>query len=124
MKGFLFTLALFFAGSVCASEFKTLDDAMKMAKKEDKKVFLYFGTSWCPGCREMKRVFKNEDVQRKMESLPYVIVDCDDDDGDLLRKYRISSIPDYMIIDNNGEIVKRTKGAMSVSRFLKWLGEE
>ena len=124
MKAFLLLLVLFFVGSASAAEFKTVSEALKAAKKEDKKVFLYFGTGWCPGCREMKRVFKNDDVKKKMDSMPYVIVDCDDDDGVLLKKYKISSIPDYMILDSDGEILKRMKGAMSPSRFSKWLGEE
>ena len=124
MKALLLVLVLCFGGSVYGVEFKKIDEAVKAAKKEDKNVFLYFGTSWCPGCIEMKRVFKNVDVKKKMESMPYVIIDCDDDDDGLLKKYKISSIPDYMIIDNNGEILKRTKGAMSPSEFSKWLGEE
>lgn len=123
MRVLLLVLALAIVGTVKAAEFGSLDEALKTAEKDNKKVFLYFGASWCPACKSMKKVFSTDEVKKKLEKIPYVIVDTDENKA-LPKKYKVGSIPDYMLLDHKGEILKRSKGAMSAGRFSTWLGEQ
>jgi thiol-disulfide isomerase/thioredoxin len=123
MRVLLMVLALAIVGAVKASEFGSLDEALKTAEKEKKNVFLYFGASWCPPCKAMKKVFSTDEVKKKLEKIPYVIVDTDENKA-LPKKYKVGSIPDYILLDQKGEILKRSKGAISASQFSNWLGEQ
>lgn len=122
MKKLILALCLvLFAMSVRAEEFKTIDEALAAAKKDNKHVFLYFGATWCPPCKVMKQVFKDDEVKKKLDKMPYVMIDIDEN-KQLMKQYGVKSIPDYMILKPDGKVLKRAKGSMGKEKFSGWLG--
>lgn len=103
-----------------------LDSAMKTANDENRPVLAVFGASWCPPCRAMKReVWPDEQISAAVEAgfVPlYVDVD-DPTQSELVSQYRVGSIPAVLILDSDGNVVKK-RNAMSVSATLAFLTSE
>jgi thioredoxin-related protein len=117
---YLVLLVCFFLSSVCLSADLTYDEAIKLADKTDKKVFLYFGAEWCGYCGKMKQVFGDDEVAKKLDDHIIIFVDIDKN-PQLKKKLSVKTIPDYMLIDGKEDILKRNKGYMNKDLFIKWL---
>ena len=117
----LFLYSLMFLGqNAFSEEAKTYTDATNTSKSTEKKIFLYFGASWCGYCSKMQSLFKDPDVVNKMDN--YIVLKVDiDENPELAKKFNVKTIPDYMLIDKDEEILKRNKGYKEKSSFLNWL---
>jgi protein-disulfide reductase (glutathione) len=62
-----------------AIAWKSLDDALPLAKKEQKPVCLIVYTEWCPHCANYAKVFHDPKVVAKAKQLVMVRVDQDKD---------------------------------------------
>jgi thiol:disulfide interchange protein len=62
-----------------AIAWKSLDDALPLAKKEQKPVCLIVYTEWCPHCANYAKVFHDPKVVAKAKHLVMVRVDQDKD---------------------------------------------
>ncbi len=132
-----FALLILFSTS-CASEkasdFSLLDTKGNLVKLSDYKgkiVFLDFWASWCPPCRNSipaikdlhKRTAGNSDIVilginlgennktvekfMKDQGMDYTVLYAD---NDVSKKYKISGIPAFFIIDRDGNIAKKYSG--------------
>jgi len=91
----------------------TWNEALQLAKKEGKPIFLDISASWCGPCKMLKaRTFPNEEVG-KFYNANFINVAVDGEKGEgieLARKYRIQGYPSLIYIDSNGELIAQTSG--------------
>jgi thiol-disulfide isomerase/thioredoxin len=94
--------------------------ALQKAIKENKNLFIDFETTWCGPCKQMDNLVYNTDaiVQATQD---YIAVKVDGDKNpQLVDKYKVDSYPSLIIVDTEGNIVKRASGYHSV-KMLKEL---
>lgn len=126
MKKYLLIVALTLCGALSASaqvRFTSVDtDALHaMALKAQKLVFIDIFATWCQPCNQMDRtVFSTSEVGEFMNSR-FVCAKYNIDfttGKKLARKYKVHSIPTYLIFNVEGELLGRMSGAMTQSEFL------
>lgn len=103
-------------------EVSSYDEAVSLAKKHHRPIFLYFGAEWCHWCKKMKsETLSDAEVKAKLGK-EYVVCFIDtDQDKATARKYRVSGIPAYMVVSESETVVVRDSGYKSKSEFLAWL---
>ncbi len=103
----------------------TWDEALQMAKKEGKPVFLDISASWCGPCKMLKaRTFPNEEVG-KFYNANFINVAVDGEKGEgieLARKYKIRGYPSLIFINSNGNLITQTAGYHNPKQLIE-LGE-
>ncbi|MBS1604135.1 MAG: thioredoxin family protein [Bacteroidetes bacterium] len=84
----------------------------KEAAATDKKIFLYFGATWCSPCNYLKKnIFTDPSVIRAMKK-EFVSCSFDIDREPalpFLKKYRITAVPLFLIFDHEGRLLNRTE---------------
>lgn len=121
-----FALLLFLSHSADAQiKFKPYDDAAKAeAKANNQLIFIEFTAGWCPPCKMMKsNVFSDKKVG-DFYSNNFVCTQVDvDKQGSLASRYNAGSIPNFVFVDDQGEVVHRGLGYQGVEPFIA-LGKE
>jgi thiol:disulfide interchange protein len=104
---------------------ESFKEALELSKKHDKPIFVYFGANWCYWCKKMKTDTLNEkDVKNKLDK-EYITVFIDTDkDKETTQKFKVSAIPDYMILSSDEIVLKRATASKSKKDFLDWLKSE
>lgn len=99
----------------------TWDEALALAKKENKLIFLDIYATWCGHCKKIKRTtFVNEDVAKHYnQTFVNVSFDGEQEIGaELRKKYALRGYPALLFIDSEGKIVYQEKGYKSPEEFL------
>jgi thiol:disulfide interchange protein len=99
----------------------TWDEALALAKKEKKLVFLDVYATWCGHCKKIKRTtFVNEEVVSYYnQTFVNVSLDGEQEVGASLRKkYELRGYPALLFIDSDGNIVHQEKGYKNPEDFL------
>lgn len=98
------------------------NDVLKMAKKENKLIFLDIYATWCGPCKRLKaNTFSNAEVG-KLYNDKFINVALDGEKGEgveLARKYAVRSYPTLLFLDSNGNIVTRTGGYHNPEEFIE-----
>ena len=114
----LFTISFGFSQEKPATADEILEKAIKVAKKENKAVFLMFHASWCGWCKKMDASM-NDDACKEYFDNSFVtihVVAKESKDNkhlenpgadELLVKYKgdRSGIPFWLIFDNKGSLI-------------------
>lgn len=100
----------------------TWDEAMALAKKEKKKVFIDFFTEWCGPCLNMAlTVFPLPEVG-DVYNKNFICLKIDAEKGEgreLAKKYEIHSYPSYIFIDpKTQEMIHRSGGNKPAADFI------
>lgn len=82
---------------------------------------LDFWAPWCNPCKLMNPVI--DQIEKDYPDLEVVRINVDEDSG-MVDKYNIQTVPTYILINDDNEIVSFVNGAMPKFRFLKELGLE
>lgn len=102
------------------------DEVLKLAKKENKMVFLDISASWCGPCKMLKaNTFPNQEVG-KFYNANFINVAVDGEKGEgvtLARKYKISGYPSLLFINPEGKIIAQTAGYRNPEQFIE-LGKQ
>ena len=133
IRGTLKTLLafIFFLGAITPLTYAASDviivnsysEAIIRAELTGKKVFIYFGATWCGPCRQMHNdVFTHPKVKIELDKYIQFYVDIDKDTA-TANLYKVSSVPAYYILNIEKKLIERTGvGRRSSSEFLQWLG--
>jgi hypothetical protein len=98
------------------------DNALKLANEYPTRlIFIYFHKDNCPYCTDMEEeVFTDSEVQKEIGR--YILYECDAPaERALVKKYGITGVPAYRIIDGTERVVKAETGYIEKDEFLKWM---
>ena len=91
------------------------------AKKQNKPALIAFHASWCPPCKEMKRVtYHDPEVIQTADNFIRIMIDVDKQ-GDIAEKYNIGPIPAYVILDSNGVVIDTFDNYRPPDKFIALL---
>ena len=78
-------------------------------KDSDQVMMLYFGTSWCGPCQQLKEKINTE--KEHLKDLTMLYIDCDEQDNeDIVNDWNITSLPTQIFVTLKGEnVVKNSK---------------
>ncbi|MBJ6367282.1 thioredoxin family protein [Snuella sedimenti] len=96
---------------------------LKMAKKQNKPIFVDAYTTWCGPCKMMDRdVFTNKEVADFFnESFINVKMDMEKGEGNQLKlDWEIKAFPTLLYFNTDGEIQHRVVGAFGVDEFMNY----
>lgn len=118
MAGFIIVLAaiIFFSNRPAADEVSPANEAaavkIERVLQEGKPAWLFFRTSSCPACVELKKSF--DSLQGEYEGrVVFIDINLDDDrNQELGREYRIGYVPQTYIINAEGEPTYQMVGAI------------
>ena len=99
-----------------------MNNALKIAQKDNKMVFADFYADWCGYCKQLDEdTFTNQNVKQKFVQR-YVLVKINvDQNPELASKYQIYGLPTMVILDSNGNVIKRQEGFVSAGELLNIL---
>ena len=98
----------------------TFSEALQMAKKENKLIFLYLNAPWCGPCIQLKMTtFRSKAVAEQYNpSFINISLNAEKGDGpDLALKYQIRGYPSFLFINSDGKVIYRTDGFFNAKSF-------
>ncbi len=124
-KFVLSVLSLFLVTNLSAQQgisfVHSFKEAMAIAKKENKLIFMDAYTTWCGPCKKLNReVFNKKEVGEYFnENFINLKMDMEKGEGIALTdQYRIYLYPTLLFIDQNGKEVHRAAGYRTVPQFM------
>lgn len=123
-KNILLLMALFITLPVVSqTEFHNLSfqDALSLAKKEKKMVFIDFFTDWCGPCKKMsKDVFPLKSVGEYMNHKFICLkINAEKEGKDLAKRFEVKAYPTFIILNPKEEVIFELKGSMSGDDFIE-----
>ncbi|PIF70568.1 thioredoxin family protein [Flavobacterium sp. 2] len=95
--------------------------ALESAKTQNKLLFVMLFADWCPHCNKMKKeVFTDPNVMAFLNK-NYICVwkNVDKEEGTALKnKFRTTSLPAFLFLDSNENLLYALKGEMKTAEFL------
>ena len=91
----------------------SFEEALKLAKKEKKNIFLDAYASWCGPCKMLKKnVFTQKEVGDFYNSnFVNMAIDMEQGEGPkLAQKYKVQAYPTLLFINHKGEVVGSALG--------------
>lgn len=126
MKRTILTLLLlaaaFAAGAQTRFATNSPSEVRRMAREQNKLIFMDIHATWCGPCKTMDRyVFTEKEVGEFMDSLFVCVkVDVDSRDGkEIAAEYKVSSVPTFLVLTPDMELVGRSSGARSKYDFMQ-----
>lgn len=111
---FLFSLPFPCLGA----EFVSWEEASRVAKETDSKIYLFITGENCPWCDRQKEVLATDRVSRALSGFLAVRVDAR---SEVAKRYRGRIVPLNMVLDSDGSVIKKNAGFMDEERFLSWI---
>jgi len=100
----------------------TWEEALQLAKKENKLIFLDVYATWCGPCRRLASItFPDPEVGKYYnDRFINVKIDGERGEGPMIRqRYAVRGYPSLLFINHKGEVVHRTAGFRDPERFLE-----
>lgn len=91
----------------------TASFAEETKEKALRPLLLDFSATWCGPCRQMRP----EIARLKKQGLPIKEIDIDQSPA-LAARYRITGVPAFLMVDEEGRVLERTEGAQSAQAIL------
>lgn len=105
-----------------AIEWRTnLTDALQEAQRTGRPVLVDFSAHWCPPCIAMKHDVWPDDAVEDAVARSYIPVLIDvDTDSSVAERYGVHAIPTILVLDGNGQVMRRGS-FFSASRMVQFL---
>lgn len=101
-------------------------EALELAKKENKLIFLDLYATWCGPCKMLKsNTFPNPEVGEFFNS-NFISLAFDAEKGEglkIARKYNLTGYPTLLFVNGDGQLVARTMGYHSPEQLIQ-VGEQ
>jgi len=100
----------------------SFDEALEMAQKEGKVIFIDAYTTWCGPCKRMAKNTFPDPAVGEFFNANFVNMKIDMEKGEgrkFKAKYPVQAFPTLYFIGGDGEVVHRQKGAQDAVNFLK-----
>lgn len=119
MKKIVLMLLLSLSSLFAVNFVDDFDKGMELAKKDNKKVLLFYTQVGCPACEYMEDVvFTNETVSNYLDTY-YIVIHLDVYKQGMQKGYKAYGTPTMYFLDKDGnEITKKVVGGLSVTDFL------
>lgn len=102
----------------------TYKDAIEVAAKSNKRIFLDAYATWCAPCKALdKKTFTDVKVSNYLNE-NFIVFKFDVEKGEgieLAKKFKIESYPTLLVIDSQQRVVSQTTGYLNAEDFLKWI---
>lgn len=127
MKKSILSVFLFLIASVTFSQgirfFEgNYEAALTQAAKENKILFIDFYADWCGPCKAMEKEVFTDSLIGDYFSQKIVALQINTEkkeNKDVVKKYKVSSMPTLAFLRPNGKIISITSGARNVEELLK-----
>jgi thiol:disulfide interchange protein len=98
-------------------------EALQKSGELGKPIMIFFTAEWCSWCKKMKaETMSNGKVQEMLKNYILVYVNTDNDRA-TATKFRITSLPSFVITNVKEEKLKEDSGFKNASSFVNWLNE-
>ncbi len=131
LKSMLLALMVCLTGVIYAQESqdgikfvenKTFNQALDLAKKENKLLFIDCYTSWCGPCKMMARDVFTQKIVGDYFNPKFICMKVDMEKGEgvqLKDKFQVKAFPTFVILNGEGEIISRLVGGGKAEDFIK-----
>lgn len=82
---------------------------------------IVFRADWCPNCRVMERAGAIDALKKAKPDLAVTVEDLSQGETELSQSMRVRTIPSFILMDEDGEVLKRTTGAKTASELERWV---
>lgn len=99
----------------------SFEEAKQLAAKEHKIIFMDAYTSWCGPCKRMAREVFTQDEVGAFFNKHFINLKVDMEKGEgpqIAQKYRVSSYPTFLFLDEKGETIHLAKGGRPADQFI------
>jgi thiol-disulfide isomerase/thioredoxin len=89
------------------------NEAIKLAKQENKLLFIDFYTTWCEPCKKMDKLFFQNDSLSQLIADDFILLRYNAENDSvfhLSKKHHVSSYPTGLILNKNKYVVNRKYG--------------
>ncbi|TRX69577.1 DUF255 domain-containing protein [Flammeovirga kamogawensis] len=100
----------------------SIDEAEKIAQKEQKGIFISIGTSWCPNCNWMENEILDSKKVGNFINDNYVSLSIDAESKKgikIVEQLQLHTYPAYIYLQNDGTPLHLTVGEMTEADFIK-----
>ena len=98
------------------------EQALLLAKKENKPIFIMLYANWCPHCNTMKSTVLKEPKIVDFLSRNYIYLwkDIENEEGLKIKdKYKTQGLPTFLFLDANETVLYSVKGKMTSDVFMQ-----
>lgn len=94
------------------------------AAANNQKVFVEVYATYCKSCKKFKAdVLSDSEVTNKLAgNTATALVDLESEEGQALeKKYNVEATPTFLLLDAQGNVLKKSSGYMDKEAFLAWV---
>jgi thiol:disulfide interchange protein len=100
----------------------SLDQALIMAVKEKRIVFIDFCTTWCGACKKLDEdTWSNAKVIERLKAKTIPLKLDADENKLIVEKYKIAAYPTLLFLNPDGSILARVVGYQIPTQFIETL---
>ncbi len=121
-----FILLVLFASSLLASEINWIhdyDDALKIAKQQNKDIYIFIGADKCRFCDLFKKNALSKKSVIKRLNREYIPVYLSRDQHKIPSNFATQGVPRHYFVSSGGKVFHEDRGSREESGFLSILDE-
>lgn len=101
----------------------TLDEAFRVSGELGLPTCILFTADWCNYCKQLHSEMQKPEVQQALKHYVFVVVDVDKDVA-AAKKFQIKGVPNLVITDYTGNVLKAIQGNRDANQVATWLSDE